>query len=223
MVEENLETKSETNQTAMFGSVSDIVKELAVLNPDIIRASMATITNDKGKDVITLAGQQIKLKFSKNGYLYGMLVKHYISGNARTALLNYLRADAEYVAKLGKYEIEKRVWNNTELYFAVEISTNKVAFIMNENKYNEMISTMEIRNKREDIEYSPKVLGNESVNEIHTVGITPESMFGSLYDSQVLDGLEKLSEYIEMADSNEPDIKQKLEEILEQLKEKLGE
>ena len=82
---------------------------------------------------------------------------------------------------------------------------------------------MALQNKKEDIGYSPKVIGNESIPNIETVGIEPTAMFGSIYDARILDGLETLKEYINMADVNEPDTRNALEEILEQLKDKLGE
>ena len=57
--QEGIETKDASNQTAMFGTVADIVKELSVLNTDIIKASMTTTTNDKGKNVVTQVWQRL--------------------------------------------------------------------------------------------------------------------------------------------------------------------
>ena len=222
-ISQELEIKETENQLSLSGKVSTMAEELAVLNPELVQANLTHITED-GKKRLLISGEKITLKLSKKGYLYSMLLGEYIKGGLREAVFNYLRTNADikrYKGKMGKYEVEGIKWNDTILYLLINISTNRVEFVINKDRYNQMLSKMEIQHKREDLQYSPKIIRTNSVVQDESRDWSKGIAFGSMYDGYILDQLDILQEFIESIDSYEPDIKDKLRELYELISNKL--
>jgi len=221
MVENGLEVKDSTSQTALFDSIN-IAKEVSYINKDILLSS-TRIDDNNSKAKLYIGTEKVSMKFSKKGYLYFTLKSNYIQGSTRSFLLNYLRANlsTSYLTKLGKYEVEVAHWNNTELYLLIDITSNNVSFIVNKDRLDEMLSDMSIATKREDLQSSPKVDYHINSSTVETVGISADAMFGSLYESKIVDKLEIVKEVIGEAKEikNSPDVKALLEEIKDMLED----
>ena len=214
-----LEVEAVKDGTDMAPSIQgdvDLSKEWNLMTPEWALNHLVAKEVD-GKIRLYLAGERVILRFSKKGFLYATIKQHMLRGSVRKGLFIALHriASAQYVGKLGKYEVERGIFNGTELYFC--FTNQELSFIASKDAIDRMATKLAYR---EDFETFRTTHGNTiQVPAIsHEIYGNAEASLGWLYIENLLEQLEKASDLIAVAkQSNHPEVQEKLQEIKELL------
>jgi len=191
----------------------NIKEELKLLSRELIKNSLI-IKNNK----LFIAGQEIKLKISKKGFLYLMLDDEPISGSLRQECFNllYNTYRTNERIKAGKYELVSLIKNNKKMIAWLNIGNQTVEFISTVDRANRVLEQVAFWSFRDEPDSKPLVLrANEAESEIYG---NAESSLGSLYTDDLINRLEVVKEIIgEAISSTNVEVKELLDEIKDML------